>query len=404
MIKLENISFDHCIKCTVCTIYCPVAQATHLFPGPKQSGPDAERLRIKNPELVDASLKYCTNCKRCEIACPSDVKIAEIIQNAKWKYVKVHWFRPRDFFMSRTDLVGGLATIFSGLTNFIINLKIMKVLMHLFLKIPYRRSFPAYQRGTFTRLYKKKLQKSQKGFQKRAVFFHGCFVNYNNHSLGEDLIKVMNALGYGVDIVKEKCCGVPLIANGYIEKAKKNAQYNIESLGKTGDSVIVSTSSSCSFALMHEYPSFLELDNSSYIDRLDYITKFIYDEFTAGNIPPMKPVGIRAAYHSPCHLERMGGVIYTLGVLKMIPGLDLVVLNSECCGIAGTYGFKSENYEISQGVGQNLFRLIEKAEPEFVVTDCETCTMQIEMNTRYKVLHPVTLIAMALEEKNEGKR
>jgi len=113
----------------------------------------------------------------------------------------------------------------------------------------------------------------------------------------------------------------------------------------------------------------------------------------------MKPVGIRAAYHSPCHLERMGGVIYTLGVLKMIPGLDLVVLNSECCGIAGTYGFKSENYEISQGVGQNLFSLIEKAEPEFVITDCETCSMQIEMNTRYKVLHPVTLIAMALEEK-----
>jgi len=101
MIKLENISFDHCIKCTICTIYCPVAQATHLFPGPKQSGPDAERLRIKNPELVDASLKYCTNCKRCEIACPSDVKIAEIIQNAKWNYLKINRFRPRDWFIFR---------------------------------------------------------------------------------------------------------------------------------------------------------------------------------------------------------------------------------------------------------------------------------------------------------------
>lgn len=399
MIKLENISFDHCIKCTVCTMYCPVSQATHLFPGPKQSGPDAERLRIKNPELVDASLKYCTNCKRCEIACPSDVKIAEIIQSAKWKYVKVHWFRPRDFFMSRTDLVGGLATLFSSLTNFIINLKIVKVFMHLFLKIPYRSVFPAYQKGTFTRLYKRKFLKEQKAFEKRVVFFHGCYINYNNHSLGKDIIKVMNALGYGVDLAKEKCCGVPLIANGYIEKAKKNAKYNIESLGKTGETPIISASSSCSYALMHEYPSFLELDNSSYIDRLDYITKFIYDEFTAGNIPDMKPAGIRCAYHSPCHLERMGGVIYTLGVLKMIPGLDLVVLNSECCGIAGTYGFKNENYEISRSVGQNLFRLIEKAEPEFVITDCETCRMQIEMNTKYEVLHPVTLIAMALKEK-----
>ena len=77
MINLENISFDHCIKCTVCTAYCPVARATHLYPGPKQSGPDTERLRIKNPNLLDESLKYCNNCKRCEIACPSDVKIAD---------------------------------------------------------------------------------------------------------------------------------------------------------------------------------------------------------------------------------------------------------------------------------------------------------------------------------------
>ncbi|TFH43778.1 MAG: 4Fe-4S dicluster domain-containing protein, partial [Chrysiogenales bacterium] len=76
MIRLENISFDQCIKCTVCTIYCPVARVTHLFPGPKQSGPDTERLRIKDPELVDASLKYCSNCKRCETACPSGVQIA----------------------------------------------------------------------------------------------------------------------------------------------------------------------------------------------------------------------------------------------------------------------------------------------------------------------------------------
>ena len=83
MIKLENISFDHCIKCTVCNIYCPVARVTHLFPGPKQSGPDLERLRIKNPALVEPSLKYCTNCKRCEISCPSDVMIANIIQEAK---------------------------------------------------------------------------------------------------------------------------------------------------------------------------------------------------------------------------------------------------------------------------------------------------------------------------------
>jgi len=396
MIKIENISFDHCIKCTVCTMYCPVSQATHLFPGPKASGPDAERIRKKSPELVDSSLKYCTNCKRCEIACPSDVNISELIQKAKWNYLKIHWFRPRDFFMSRTDIVGTMAVFFSRLTNFILSLKITKALMRIFLKIPFNVEFPAYEKTTFEKIFKKEIKSSQKEFEKKILYFHGCFVNYNNNKQGREFVKVMNSLGYGVEIKKEKCCGVPLIANGYIEKAKKNARYNIASF-KDGDSKIVSTSSSCAFALKHEYSNFLELNNSSIADRVEFVTKFIYREFLTGNKPKMNSLGIRVAYHSPCHLERMGGVMYTLGILKEIPGIDLVVLNSECCGIAGTYGFKNENYNISQSIGKNLFNLIEKAEPEFVVTDCETCKLQIEMNTRYKVYHPVSLIAMALD-------
>ena len=397
MINIENISFDHCIKCTICSMYCPVSQATHLFPGPKQSGPDAERLRIKNPELVEASLKYCTNCKRCEIVCPSDVKIAEIIQAAKWKYLKIKFFRPRDFFMSRTDLVGGMATLVGGIVNFIIRLKIIKVIMHVFLNIPYQVKFPAYTKRTFRKVFDREYKIGQNAFTKQLIYFHGCYVNYNNNILGREFVQVMNALGYGIKIKKQKCCGVPLIANGYIEKARKNARYNIMSHTVSDtDLQIVATSSSCTYALKHEYSSFLKLNNSGISGRVEYATKFIYREFLSGNIPPMKPLGIRAAYHSPCHLERMGGVIHTLGVLKMIPGLELVVLNSECCGIAGTYGFKKENYKISLSVGKNLFSLIEKAEPEIVITDCETCKMQIEMNTGYKVLHPVTILFMAL--------
>jgi glycerol-3-phosphate dehydrogenase subunit C len=272
--------------------------------------------------------------------------------------------------------------------------------MYLLLRIPYRRTFPNNESSSFEKVFRKEIAPAQKNYDKRVVYFHGCFVNYNNHELGKDFVKVMNAMNYGVDIMKEKCCGVPLIANGYLEKARKNAVYNINSLQSAEEEKrIVTTSSSCAFALKYEYSSFLELDNSKIFERTDHATRFISEEFLSGNVPKMKRLGIRAAYHSPCHLERMGGVMHTLNVLKMIPGLDLVVLNSECCGIAGTYGFKTENYAISQGVGSRLFAMIDHANPEFVITDCETCKMQIEMNTNYKVLHPVTVIAMALKEK-----
>jgi glycerol-3-phosphate dehydrogenase subunit C len=397
MLNIDNISFDHCIKCTVCTVYCPVARATHFFPGPKQSGPDSERLRIKNPKLLDESLKYCSNCKRCEIACPSNVKIADIIQSSKWKYFKKR-FRIRDYFLARTDLLGGLATRFSFLVNFTAGFFPFKFILDKLLSIPSKRIFPEYASGTFHGWYRKQ-NKSQETFKKRVIYFHGCYVDYNHHELGKDLIKVLNAMNTGVMIVPEKCCGVPLIANGYVEKARKNALFNMKSLSNAikGNKVkIVTTSSSCNIALKHEYPNLLELDNSSIAGHLDFITRFLYEEFGKGNIPKMKPVQMKAAYHSPCHLVRMGGIVYTVGVLKKIPGLDLRVLHSECCGMSGTYGFKNEFYNVSQKVGNELFDIIKKAKPDFVITDCESCKWQIEMNTSYEVLHPVSVLARAL--------
>ena len=77
---MNDTSFENCIKCTVCTTACPVSRVNPGYPGPKQAGPDGERLRLKDGALYDEALKYCINCKRCEVACPSDVKIGDIIE------------------------------------------------------------------------------------------------------------------------------------------------------------------------------------------------------------------------------------------------------------------------------------------------------------------------------------
>jgi len=399
MIDLDNISFDHCIKCTVCTVYCPVARVTHLFSGPKHLGPDTERLRKKNPDLLDEALQFCTNCKRCEIACPSDVKIADFIQNARFRYVGKK-LRIRDYVLSRTDLVGRASTFVSSLVNALTRTRLLKAFLDKVFKIPLQRTFPSYAQGTFRRWYRKSAG-GQQAFAEKVVYFHGCYVNYNDHDLGRAVLAVLNAMNFGVVITNEKCCGVPLIAGGYITRAKKNARFNIHSLARAagcGALKIVSASSTCAFALRHEYADLLGLDNSAIARKLEYITQFISRQFDQGNIPDMAPVNLTVAFHSPCHLERMGGVIYTIDVLKRIPGLKLILLHSECCGISGTYGFKKEYYQVSQDVGADLFRRIESVNPDVVVTDCETCKWQIEMNTAYAVVHPVMLLARALRK------
>ncbi|MDF5019998.1 heterodisulfide reductase-related iron-sulfur binding cluster, partial [Vibrio parahaemolyticus] len=156
----------------------------------------------------------------------------------------------------------------------------------------------------------------------------------------------------------EKCCGVPLIANGFHDKARKNALLNVKNMETAVNEYhtkVISTSSTCSFTLQQEYPHVLGVDNSQVSNDIEYVTRFLLKEFMNGNAPKMKPVNLKVVYHTPCHLERSGNVMFTIELLRMIPGLELIVLDSECCGLAGTYGFKEENYDVSMKIGSHLF-------------------------------------------------
>ncbi|WP_145488790.1 anaerobic glycerol-3-phosphate dehydrogenase subunit GlpC [Yersinia aleksiciae] len=397
-------SFESCIKCTVCTTYCPVAKVNPLYPGPKQAGPDGERLRLKDPALYDDALKYCTNCKRCEVACPSDVKIGDIIQRAKANYSS-HKPKLRDAILSHTDFMGTLSTPFAPVINAVTGLKPVRILLDKALKIDHRRELPKYSFGTFRRWYHKQAEKQQQ-YAEQVAFFHGCFVNYNHPQLGKDLVSVFNAMNIGVQLLKrEKCCGVPLIANGFIEQAKKQARVNLESLTDAvieRDIPVVATSSSCTFTLRDEYPHLLDVDTAPVRDKVELATRYLYRLLDQGRELPLKPLfssenkPLRIAYHTPCHMEKMGWTAYTLALLQRIPNIELVVLDSQCCGIAGTYGFKSENYATAQGIGASLFQQIEESGVDLVITDCETCKWQIEMSTSKKCEHPITLLALSL--------
>lgn len=198
---------------------------------------------------------------------------------------------------------------------------------------------------------------------------------------------------------KEKCCGVPLIANGFTDKARKQAITNVESIreavGVKGIPVIA-TSSTCTFALRDEYPEVLNVDNKGLRDHIELATRWLWRKLDEGKTLPLKPLPLKVVYHTPCHMEKMGWTLYTLELLRKIPGLELTVLDSQCCGIAGTYGFKKENYPTSQAIGAPLFRQIEESGADLVITDCETCKWQIEMSTSLRCEHPITLLAQAL--------
>ena len=400
--NISDNNFEQCIKCTVCTVYCPVAAVNPDFPGPKQAGPDGERLRLKRPDFYDEALKYCINCKRCEVACPSNVRIGDIIQSARIRYAKKKP-KVRDILLANTDFVGTLSTPFAPVVNVALGLKPVKAAMDAVLKIDHRRMFPKYAFGTFEGWYKKQASR-QAAFSKQVAYFHGCYVNYNNPQLGKDLVKVMNAAGYGVQLLeKEQCCGVALISNGLINQAKKQAQTNMASIRQAvleRKMPVIATSSTCTFTIRDEYPHLLQLENGDVREQVELATRFLY-RLLAENKTKLRfrtDKKLKVAYHTPCHMEKLGWSYYTIELLKMIPGVEVQVLDSQCCGIAGTYGFKKENYEVSQQIGSRLFQQIEASGVDFLVSDCETCKWQIEMSTSKKCEHPISVLARMLED------
>ena len=403
--QLSSISannFEQCLKCSICTVYCPVAAVNPKYPGPKQSGPDGARYRLKNPAFFDEALKMCLNCKRCEVACPNDVRIGDIIQKARIDY-STHKPSLRDTMLANTDFVGTMANIVAPVTNFALGLPITKSVLHSVMGIDKHRSFPKYSSQKFETWFKRNALKKQDSYKKHVSYFHGCYVNYNFPKLGQDLVKIMNAVGYGVHLLeKEKCCGVALMSNGLIGQAKRQAQLNTDSIRKSvadDKRPVLTTSSTCTFTMRDEYPHLLGVDNADVRDGLTLGTRFLYHLIDEGKIklafrPDFK---LRVAYHTACHMQKMGWAIYSTELLKMIPGVEFTMLESQCCGIAGTYGFKRENYETSQAIGSGLFENIKRVNPDVVATDCETCKWQIEMSTGYQVMNPISIIADALD-------
>ena len=378
-------------------------EANPLYPGPKQAGPDELRYRIKDSAFFDNALKYCLNCKRCEVACPSGVKVGDIVARAKIKYGHSQ-HKMRDLMLSSTDLVGGMATTFAPIVNLALSLGITKNVLDSTLGVSAHASMPKYASKRFEQWFKK-VKAHQEGYSRFVEYFHGCYVNYNYPQLGQDFVTLMNACGYGVHILeKQKCCGVALIANGFASQATSAAKTNLASIRKASQPVLT-TSSSCTLTIKEEYSTILDQDTSDIQSKVQMAVKWLYDRIERGEVRLAfrKDFKMKAAYHTPCHLQKLGNQIYSIALLRMIPGLDLTVLEQKCCGISGTFGFKKENYAISQKIGSQLYERIYAANPEVVITDCETCKWQIEGACGIPVFNPISILVQALDIEQTTK-
>ena len=415
-----GLSADECLKCNVCTTVCPVARVTDLFPGPKYVGPQAQRFRIattlppqgKLTPLVaspDATVDYCSGCGWCTIACPADVKIAEMNNRARASMKAGHRPRFRDWLLGQTDLVGRLGVTFAPLANWTLRNRPIRWLIERLVGIHRRAPLPIFARRTLrSRLAANRqalvgaLDPSTEPPPDRAVvLFHGCAANYYEPHVAEAAIAVLRRNGYETIVPEQVCCGLPRMSNGLYESARGRARTNLGSLADYARRGyrIVGTSTSCTHTLKAEYREMLDLDDDDAraVSGATWdICEFLLDLHEQGELDTgFGRLEETLPYHAPCQLRGHGIGLPALDLFGLVPGLDAIDLDHDCCGIAGTYGLKKEKFEIAMAVGEPLFRRIRETGAPRAACDSETCRWQIEQATSTPVKHPIEILAEA---------
>ncbi|ABO51346.1 glycerol 3-phosphate dehydrogenase (quinone) subunit C [Desulforamulus reducens MI-1] len=393
MTQGDRVALDNCIKCSICVSHCPVARVTDKFAGPKQNGPDLERFRLEEPAAVHPSIGYCSNCKTCDVVCPSGVSISVMNCKAKGEYVSLHGAPLRDKLLCRVEMMGKMSRLAPSLVNVLGGIKPLRILGEMVMGVSSKMTLPQYAPKTFLQLYKPQSLANCKG---KVLYYPGCYVNYNNPEVGLALVKVLNHHNIEVMVDQFECCGLPIIANGFLDVAKGHAERNIQKLKKYAAEgyQIITTCPSCNLTLGRDYHELFDLDTSEYsvMDAFEYLDQLLEQ----GELKTdFCNVSLKLGYHQPCHLKAAGSGVPSLAILQRIPGLQVQDLDAGCCGLSGSYGFKKEKYPISQEIGQNITRAVQEMAVDQVITECGMCQLQIFHLTHQEVIHPIQILARA---------
>ncbi|GAA0507051.1 glycerol-3-phosphate dehydrogenase subunit C [Halorubrum aquaticum] len=397
---------DSCYKCTSCDTSCPVAEVDDEFPGPKFQGPEQWRLKRKDDHDIDESITSCSNCMRCDDACPSSVPLSQMHNEARGQFVEeqmeklsLEYVRNRILANYRTS--ARLASVVPRLSSFAMNFGPARWAMDKVLGIPKEREFPEFATTTFREWWRDRGGAQVENPDKRVAYFHGCYSNYNTPEVGKAMVRVYEHFGYEVMVPPQKCSGTPMFANGMLKDARRHAETNVENLIEAiGDGAdVIASCTSCSMSLRQEYPELFDIhgieDVSDHtFEALEYLR--IHEDLN-DELAEARPEDDRSfAYHAPCHARNQGLARQAVETFRDVDGVEMEDVGDSCSGISGTYGWKSEKYEKSMQIGEEMFGHMEDAEGEVGMTECPTCAMQMEHGTGYEIEHPLQLLEETL--------
>jgi Fe-S oxidoreductase len=305
----------------------------------------------------------------------------------------------RERLLSNVDLLGRLGTLTPRIANAALRSPFIRQLMSKTLGLAEERPLPAYAKQRFDRWFAKHVTRHT-GSRGRVILWDDTFVRYHEPHIGVAAVKVLQALGFEVSLPKgRKCCGRPAFSQGNLDEAERLGRHNIELLTAANANLpIIFLEPSCYSMFIEDYRE-LKIENASAIAERCFLFEKFVDDILADEPHALQfrenaePVSI----HAHCHAKALMKPGFMATLAKRLPGRDVTLLETGCCGMAGAFGALESKYKVSLQVGEDLVRKIATQPANTtVVASGTSCRHQIEHMTPIRPKHMAELLADAL--------
>jgi Fe-S oxidoreductase len=404
-------------------IMCPSYQATRTEQHSTRGRANALRLALTGQlglrGLTDPTLcevfDLCLECKACKSECPTNVDMARLKAEFLHQYYEKNGFPWRNRIFGQVARISKLGCSLAPLSNLLVGSRFGRWLNERMLGIDRRRMPPPFTRRTFRAELKQRLPKIEANGSERVVYlFPDTHIQYHQPTIGLAAMKVIHRASWRVMplVAGTVCCGRPMISNGMLTEAIACAHQNVESLYPLAAEghPIIACEPSCILTLRDDYPALLRGELRRQAETVagacrtfEEFVDFVIGEDESGKgtrcaLRPWRKGKILVQCH--CHQRSLVGMEPTLKLLRRIPGAEVIDLDAGCCGMAGSFGYEKEHYEVSRLVGeQRLFPVIRQAgSDDVIVAPGFSCRMQIEHFTGRQAMHPATLLNDVMRE------
>ena len=349
-------------------------------------------------------LDLCLECKGCKRECPTNVDMAKIKYEFLAHYYAEHGTPLRARMFAGIGKLNKWGSRFAPLANLTMRLKPVKWALDRFVGIDARRSMPPFAGENFETWFEKRKRTASSSGKSKVVLFHDCFMTYNYPEVGKAATEVLEKAGFEVVLAERTCCGRPMISKGLIEDARKAAEHNVRVLKPYVEQGIpvLGCEPSCLLTLRDDYLDLVKgPDVKMVAANARLVDEFLVELERADKLELRFNDDAKAVlFHAHCHQKAHIGSAPSLEALRLAPGLDVTEVNSGCCGMAGSFGFEKEHYELSETIArQRLIPAVEAATPETeVAVTGVSCRQQIGHFTDRKPRHVVEILRDALAQ------